>query len=146
MRSHQESAGDREGNDAHYDEEERGDPLGGQPRRNAGPVPSVDGLTLPDQADCEGTCRDKMALVSVPRAEPRSNVARKQKRGCLFQTGPRRSQRPKGRRLHPSGRGSEDPIRVPMSAASSWPCERSHPSTPSLNPVIFRLKQDAQPR
>lgn len=56
--SHQESTGDRQGDDPHDDEEERGDPLGGQPRRNTGPVSSVDGLTLPDQPDCQGTCRE----------------------------------------------------------------------------------------
>lgn len=48
VRCHQQSTGDREGDDAHDDEEERGDPLWGQPRRDTGPVSSVDGLTLPD--------------------------------------------------------------------------------------------------
>lgn len=47
VRRHQESAGDGERDDAHDDEEQRGDPLWGQPRRDAGPVSSVDGLTLP---------------------------------------------------------------------------------------------------
>lgn len=66
MGSHQESTGDRQGDDAHDDEEERGDPLGGQPRRNTGPVPSVDGLTLPDQPDCQGACREKTPLAKSP--------------------------------------------------------------------------------
>lgn len=48
MGRHQESAGDREGNDAHDDEEKRGDPFRRQPRRDTGPVSSVDGLALPD--------------------------------------------------------------------------------------------------
>ena len=45
---HQQPTGDREGDDAHYDEEKCGDPLWGQPRWDAGPVSAVDGLTLPD--------------------------------------------------------------------------------------------------
>lgn len=48
VRRHQQSAGDCEGDDAHDDEEKRGDPLRGQSRRDAGPVSSVDGLALPD--------------------------------------------------------------------------------------------------
>lgn len=46
---HQQTAGDSEGDDAQDDEEERGDPLWGQLRGDAGPVPAVDGLALPDQ-------------------------------------------------------------------------------------------------
>lgn len=57
VRRHQESAGDGERNDAHDDEEQRGDPLRRQPRRDAGPVSSVDGLTLPHQAHRERTCK-----------------------------------------------------------------------------------------
>lgn len=45
---HQESTGDREGDDAHDDEEKRGYPLRRQPWRDTGPVSSVDGLALPD--------------------------------------------------------------------------------------------------
>lgn len=62
--SHQESTGDREGDDAHDDEEQCGDPLGRQPRGDTGPVSSMDGLTLPDQPDGEGTCEKKMPLAS----------------------------------------------------------------------------------
>ena len=51
---HQQAAGDREGDDAHDDEEQRGHPLGGKPRRDAGPLPSVDGLALTHQAHREG--------------------------------------------------------------------------------------------
>lgn len=57
VRRHQESAGDGERNDAHDDEEQRGDPLRRQPWRDACPIPSVDGLTLPHQAHRERTCR-----------------------------------------------------------------------------------------
>lgn len=57
VRRHQESAGDGERNDAHDDEEQRGDPLWWQPWRDAGSVSSVNGLTLPHQAHRERTCR-----------------------------------------------------------------------------------------
>lgn len=55
---HEQSTGDCEGDDAHDDEEQCGDPLRGQPGGDTGPVSPVDGLTLPDQTDCEGTCRE----------------------------------------------------------------------------------------
>ena len=46
---HQQPAGDCEGDDAHDDEEERGDPLRWEPRRDAGAVAAVDRLALPHQ-------------------------------------------------------------------------------------------------
>lgn len=46
---HQQAAGDGEGDDAQDDEEERGDPLRGQLRRDAGAVAAVDGLALAHQ-------------------------------------------------------------------------------------------------
>lgn len=73
VRRHQESTGDRQGDDAHDDEEERGDPLGGQPRRDTGAVSSVDGLTLPDQPHRQGACRREDAVrenSSFPVREP----------------------------------------------------------------------------
>lgn len=77
MRRHQESTGDRQGDDSHDDEEERGDPLGGQPRRNAGAVSSVDGLTLPDQPHRQGACGEKTLLEkthpSQSQSPPRSH-------------------------------------------------------------------------
>lgn len=92
--SHQESTGDREGDDTHDDEEECGDPLGGQPRGNTGPVSSMDGLTLPNQPDCEGACGEKTPLassftikesrVSSRLVQPRSNNASKLKGWCSF--------------------------------------------------------------
>jgi len=75
VRRHQEPAGDGERDDAHDDEEERGDPFGRQARRDAGPVPPVDGLALPHQAHGQRTCVDtkqnnrcEMAL-KTPRLE-----------------------------------------------------------------------------
>lgn len=56
VRCHKQSACDCEGYDAHDDEEKCGDPLWRQPRWNTCPVSAVDGLTLADEADCEGTC------------------------------------------------------------------------------------------
>lgn len=53
---HQQAAGDGEGDDAHDDEEECGDPLGGQPRRDAGPVAPMDGLALAHQPHRESPC------------------------------------------------------------------------------------------
>lgn len=58
VRRHQQAASDREWDDAHDDEEERSDPLGRQPRRDAGPVPPMNGLTLPDQPHRQSTCRE----------------------------------------------------------------------------------------
>lgn len=58
VRHHQETAGDGEGDDAQYDEEQRGDPLRGQLRGDAGPVPTVDGLTLPDQTHSQGAWKE----------------------------------------------------------------------------------------
>lgn len=52
-RHHQQTARDGEGDDAQDDEEERGDPLWGQLRGDAGPVSAVDGLALPDQTHCQ---------------------------------------------------------------------------------------------
>lgn len=49
MRGHQQATGDREGDDAHDDKEERGDPLRGESRGDAGSISSVNGLTLTHQ-------------------------------------------------------------------------------------------------
>lgn len=51
-------AGDGEREHAQQDEEERGDPLGRQLRRDAVAVPAVDGLTLLDQAHRQRACRE----------------------------------------------------------------------------------------
>lgn len=48
VRCHKQSTSDCEGDDTHDNEEKCGDPLWRKPRRNTGPVSSVDGLTLPD--------------------------------------------------------------------------------------------------
>lgn len=56
VRCHQQPTCDREGDDAHDNEEECGDPLGWQPRRDTGAVPAMDGLTLSDKAHRERTC------------------------------------------------------------------------------------------
>lgn len=59
MWRHQQAARDREGDDAHDDEEERGDPLGRQSRGDTGSVSPVDGLTLPHQTHSQGTWKTK---------------------------------------------------------------------------------------
>lgn len=51
-------AGDGEREHAQQDEEERGDPLGGQLRRDAVAVPAVDGLALLDQAHRQRAWRE----------------------------------------------------------------------------------------
>lgn len=51
-------AGDGQREHAQHDEEERGDPLGGQLRRDAVAVPAVDGLALLDQAHRQGAWRE----------------------------------------------------------------------------------------
>lgn len=50
--------GDGEREHAQQDEEERGDPLGGQLRRDAVAVPAVDGLALLDQAHRQRAWRE----------------------------------------------------------------------------------------
>lgn len=57
-RHHHQHAGDRERQHAQEDEEERGDPLGGQLRRDAVAVPAVDGLALLDQAHGQRAWRE----------------------------------------------------------------------------------------
>lgn len=58
--SHQQPTRDSQWNDPHDDEKQGGDPLRGQPRGDAGPVSSVDCLTLAHQAHSErswGRCK-----------------------------------------------------------------------------------------
>lgn len=45
--SHQQTTCDSQGNDSHDDKKQGGDPLWGKPGRDAGPVASMDCLTLP---------------------------------------------------------------------------------------------------
>lgn len=53
MGSHQQTTCDSQGNDSHDDKKQGGDPFWGKPRRDAGPVSSMDCLTLPHQAHSE---------------------------------------------------------------------------------------------
>ena len=58
VRCHQQAAGDGEGDDAHDNEEERGDPFWRQPWGNACAVAPMDGLALSDQAHRQRTWRE----------------------------------------------------------------------------------------
>lgn len=73
---HQQTTGDGEGDDSQDDEEERGDPLWGQLRGDAGPVSAVDGLALPDQAHSQGACLSLLhwSIMDGGWQEPRAAV------------------------------------------------------------------------
>lgn len=67
-------AGDGEREHAQQDEEERGDPLGGQLRRDAVAVPAVDGLALLDQAHRQGAWRETQEGWLVGRSREERGV------------------------------------------------------------------------
>lgn len=66
----EEATGEGEGDDAHNDEEQRDHPLGREPRRDAGPLASVDGLALPHQAHRQSTC----GVSTAPNQKQQSQI------------------------------------------------------------------------
>lgn len=67
---HQQSTGDREGDDAHDDKEERGDPLRRESWGDAGSISSVNGLTLTHQPHSKSSWNQIQHQWSVSHTQP----------------------------------------------------------------------------